>query len=48
MDFGHVLAGVGEFAKDVGVLAGIVAFGAAVVYALERLTGNWGRRRRRA
>jgi len=48
MDFGHLMAGLGEFAKDVGVLAGIVAFAAAVVYTLERLTGNWGAKRRKA
>lgn len=47
MDFGNVMAHVGEFAKDVGILAGIVAFAAAVVYSLERATGNWGNERRR-
>jgi hypothetical protein len=48
MDFGDLAARFGELVKDVAVLAAIVAFGAAVVVAVERVAARFGRNRRRA
>jgi hypothetical protein len=46
---GDLLEGVASFALDVGVLALIVAFGAAVVFGFEKAVDyfHWGHRRRK-
>jgi hypothetical protein len=47
MDWANLLDKVGEFVKDIAVLAGIVAFGAGVVLTFERVVARMRGQRRR-